>query len=199
MNKIERVLKSDYTPSEADIAHSLSRGSGIVETRFTGRSLSYHIFQANLLGMANRKKLMHVFENVTAIIFTVDLLCYDQALPEETDQNRMMKTLVEFDSIVNSRWFARASIILLLCNVDKFKEKLARSPRDKDWPDNSGGSDDADKAAKYFLWRFNQINKAQLKLYPYLVDLNDITSYRLVLAAVDDIMIRNSLARAVLF
>lgn len=132
---------------------------------------------------SERKKWIHCFENVTSIIFCVALSEYDQVLLEESNQvsstlrkssceadqcspkNRMMESLVLFDSVVNSRWFMRTSIILFLNKVDLFKAKLARSPLGSYFPDYSGGND-ANRAAKYLLWRFNQVNRAHLNLYP---------------------------------
>ena len=76
-----------------------------------------------------------------------------------------MESLVLFDSVVNSRWFMRTSIILFLNKVDLFKAKLARSPLGNYFPDYSGGND-VNRAAKYLLWRFNQVNRAHLNLYP---------------------------------
>jgi guanine nucleotide-binding protein G(i) subunit alpha len=132
---------------------------------------------------SERKKWIHCFENVTSIIFCVALSEYDQVLLEESNQvryalcvslghfanrflqNRMMESLVLFDSVVNSRWFMRTSIILFLNKVDLFKEKLGRSPLGNYFPDYSGGND-VNRAAKYLLWRFNQVNRAHLNLYP---------------------------------
>jgi hypothetical protein len=81
----------------------------------------------------------------------------------------MMESLLLFDSVVNSRWFMRTSIILFLNKVDIFKVKLPRSPLGNYFPDYSGGND-VNKAAKYLLWRFNQVNRAHLNLYPQYVD-----------------------------
>ena len=86
-------------------------------------------------------------------------------LIRELSQNRMMESLVLFDSVVNSRWFMRTSIILFLNKVDLFKIKLGRSPLGSYFPDYSGGND-VNRAAKYLLWRFNQVNRAHLNLYP---------------------------------
>src|SRR6185312_7518734 len=80
----------------------------------------------------------------------------------------MMESLLLFDSVVNSRWFMRTSIILFLNKVDIFKHKLGRSPLGNYFPDYSGGND-VNKAAKYLLWRFNQVNRAHLNLYPQFV------------------------------
>lgn len=136
---------------------------------------------------SERKKWIHCFESVTSIIFCVALSEYDQVLLEESSQvrclagspmgmavmtdnlqNRMMESLLLFDSVVNSRWFVRTSIILFLNKVDIFKQKLGRSPLGNYFPDYSGGND-VNKAAKYLLWRFNQVNRAHLNLYPQYV------------------------------
>ncbi|EDU48131.1 guanine nucleotide-binding protein alpha-3 subunit [Pyrenophora tritici-repentis Pt-1C-BFP] len=107
-------------------------------------------------------------------------------------RNRMMESLVLFDSVVNSRWFMRTSIILFLNKVDLFKAKLARSPLGNYFPDYSGGND-VNRAAKYLLWRFNQVNRAHLNLYPHLTQATDTSHIRLVFAAVKETILQNAL------
>jgi len=77
----------------------------------------------------------------------------------------MVESLLLFDSVVNSRWFMRTSIILFLNKVDIFRAKIPRSPLANHFADYSGGND-ANKAAKFLLWRFNQVNRSYLNLYP---------------------------------
>jgi guanine nucleotide-binding protein G(i) subunit alpha len=120
----------------------------------------------------------------------------------------MMESLVLFDSVVNSRWFMRTSIVLFLNKVDLFKQKLARSPLSNYFPDYSGGND-VNRAAKYLLWRFNQVNRAHLNLYPQYVSIEklqmlfndrssltqatDTSNIRLVFAAVKETILQNAL------
>lgn len=130
---------------------------------------------------SERKKWIHCFENVTSIIFCVALSEYDQVLLEESSQvsqvaalityhgtdwvqNRMMESLVLFDSVVNSRWFLRTSIVLFLNKIDLFRQKLPRSPFSDYFPDYSGGENPT-RAIKYINWRFNQVNRAHLNVY----------------------------------
>ena len=80
-------------------------------------------------------------------------------------QNRMAESLVLFDSVINSRWFLRTSIILFLNKIDVFKNKLPKVPLEKYFPEYTGGAD-INKAAKYILWRFMQANRARLSVYP---------------------------------
>lgn len=159
---------------------------------------------------SERKKWIHCFENVTSIIFCVALSEYDQVLLEEASQvcqsafmlfliyhltslqNRMEESLILFDSVVNSRWFMRTSIVLFLNKVDLFKTKLDRSPLETYFPDYSGGND-VNRAAKYLLWRFNQVNRAHLNLYPHLTQATDTSNVRLVFAAVKETILQNAL------
>ncbi len=77
----------------------------------------------------------------------------------------MLESLVLFESVVNSRWFLRTSIILFLNKIDIFQEKIKKIPMEKFFPDYGGGPDQ-NKAAKYILWRFSQANRAKLVIYP---------------------------------
>jgi guanine nucleotide-binding protein G(i) subunit alpha len=120
----------------------------------------------------------------------VDLSQYDYLVLEESNQSGIMKNLHLFDAVVNSQWFFRASIILLLCNVRHFKEKLNSKPLSNYFPDYSGG-DDVNRASKYLLWRFNQVNRAHLNIYPQLCEPSDNSNMRLVWSVVKETMILN--------
>ena len=83
-------------------------------------------------------------------------------------QNRMIESLVLFESVINSRWFLRTSIILFLNKIDVFKQKLPKVPLERYFQEYTGGPD-INKAAKYILWRFMQKNRARLSVYPQYV------------------------------
>ncbi|KAJ5664224.1 hypothetical protein N7507_004955 [Penicillium longicatenatum] len=190
-DEAKRITSPDYIPNVSDVLRARTKTTGIYETRFTMGQLSIHMFDVG--GQrSERKKWIHCFENVTSIIFCVALSEYDQMLLEESNQNRMMESLVLFDSVVNSRWFMRTSIILFLNKVDLFRQKLPRSPLSNYFPDYSGGND-VNRAAKYLLWRFNQVNRAHLNLYPHLTQATDTTNIRLVFAAVKETILQNAL------
>lgn len=114
---------------------------------------------------SERKKWIHCFEAVNSIIFCVSLSEYDQVLLEESRQNRMMESLVLFESVVNSRWFLRTTIILFLNKIDIFRQKIKKIPLKRYFPDYKGGTD-ANEAARYILERFHQTNRAKLSIFP---------------------------------
>lgn len=73
-----------------------------------------------------RKKWIHCFDDVTAVIFVAAISEYDQVLYEESGQNRMYEALDLFDEICNSRWFKDTSMILFLNKKDLFEQKMKK-------------------------------------------------------------------------
>lgn len=114
---------------------------------------------------SERKKWIHCFGGVTSIIFCVAISEYDQVLLEKDSQNRMVESFILFDSIVNSRWFLKTSVILFLNKIDLFRKKLGKVPFQQYFPDFLDGEDSI-KAVSYILWRFHQLNRAKLNIYP---------------------------------
>lgn len=149
---IDRISDPRFTPSDQDVLRSRVKTTGITETTFIIGDLTYRMFDVG--GQrSERKKWIHCFENVTAIIFLVAISEYDQVLIEDETvvcilysnaryidiqwlltlicpslKNRMQEALTLFDSICNSRWFVKTSIILFLNKIDRFAEKLPVSP-----------------------------------------------------------------------
>ena len=87
---------------------------------------------------SERKKWIHCFEGVTAIIFCVALSGYDLVLAEDEEMNRMMESMKLFDSICNNKWFVETSIILFLNKKDLFEQKIKYSPLSICFPEYKG-------------------------------------------------------------
>lgn len=192
LSDIMRLTKAKYIPTTNDILRTRKKTSGIYDFKFQmGPGLTVHMFDVG--GQrSERKKWIHCFDNVTLIIFCVALSEYDQVLLEENSQNRLEESLTLFDSVVNSRWFARTSIVLFLNKIDVFADKLPYSPLENYFPDYNGG-DNINKAAKYILWRFTQVNRSGLNIYPHVTQATDTSNIELVFAAVKETILENSL------
>lgn len=50
----------------------------------------------------------------------------------------MQESLVLFESVINSRWFLRTSVILFLNKIDLFKQKLPKVPLVQYFPEYTG-------------------------------------------------------------
>ena len=148
---------------------------------------------------SERKKWIHCFENVTTILFLVAISEYDQLLFEDETVNRMQEALTLFDSICNSRWFIKTSIILFLNKIDRFKEKLPVSPMQNYFPDYDGtfftsstirltlpGGADYAAACDYILNRFVSLNQAETKqIYTHFTCATDTMQIKFVMGAVN--------------
>ena len=111
--------------------------TGIIETQFTYKGLHFKMFDVG--GQrSERKKWIHCFEGVTAIIFCVALSGYDLVLAEDEEMNRMMESMKLFDSICNNKWFVETSIILFLNKKDLFEQKIKYSPLSICFPEYKG-------------------------------------------------------------
>lgn len=136
-DSIDRIAQPNYLPTDQDVLRSRVKTTGITETTFIIGDLTYRMFDVG--GQrSERKKWIHCFENVTTILFLVAISEYDQLLLEDETVNRMQEALTLFDSICNSRWFVKTSIILFLNKIDRFREKLPVSPMRNYFPDYEG-------------------------------------------------------------
>ncbi|KAJ6556395.1 heterotrimeric G-protein alpha subunit, GPA3-like protein [Mycena capillaripes] len=188
---IHRIAAPTYVPSEEDVLRARARSTSIIETRFWMGDLMIHMFDVG--GQrSERKKWIHCFESVTSIIFCTALSEYDQVLEEERRVNRMRESLYLFESVINSRWFLRTSVILFLNKIDVFKRKLPKIPLGRYFPEYAGGND-LQKAAKYILWKFMQENRAKLTVYPHVTQATNTKNIRLVFAAVKETILQNAL------
>ncbi|PWN46267.1 putative guanine nucleotide-binding protein alpha-1 subunit [Ceraceosorus guamensis] len=191
-DSVERMAQPNYLPTDQDVLRSRVKTTGITETHFQIGELNYKLFDVG--GQrSERKKWIHCFENVTAIIFLVAISEYDQLLYEDQNVNRMQEALTLFDSICNSRWFVRTSIILFLNKIDLFQQKLPMSPMSDYFSDYTGGSD-YKAACEYILNRFVSLNQSEAKtVYSHFTCATDTNQIKFVLSAVNDIIIQVNL------
>ena len=166
-NKVEEITKPDYLPSDADILRSRVRTSGIVEEKYNIEGVTFSMYDVG--GQRNeRKKWIHCFENVTAVIFVASLSAYDQVLYEDENTNRMQEAINLFGQICNEDWFRETSIILFMNKKDLFQEKIrVVNPKEvtapngtKPWADYQAELGDEEAGYEYFGEKFMAMNLA---------------------------------------
>jgi guanine nucleotide-binding protein G(i) subunit alpha len=191
LSEVLRFAGPSYVPTDIDVLHSRVKTTGITETKFKVDKLTYRMFDVG--GQrSERKKWIHCFDNVTAVVFLVAISAYDQKLVEDEDVNRMTEALNLFESTCNSKWFANTSFILFLNKIDLFKEKLATSPLSDYFPDFTQGNN-YEKATEYFITKFKGLNHTPKQIYHYLTCATDTSQIKFVMAAVNDIIIQGNL------
>lgn len=193
LNALDRISQPSYIPSQQDLLRTRVKTTGIIETQFSFKNLHFKMFDVG--GQrSERKKWIHCFEGVTAIIFCVALSGYDLVLAEDEEMNRMVESMKLFDSICNSKWFVSTSIILFLNKVDLFKEKIAHSPLAICFPEYNGPNTYED-ASNYIRMKFENLNKRkdQKEIYTHLTCATDTGNIQFVFDAVTDVIIKNNL------
>jgi len=178
--------------------------SGIVIEQFTlkgddGHDVQFEMYDVG--GQQNeRRKWIHCFDEVTAVIFVAAISEFDQVMYEDSTQNRLMDSLELFEEIVNSRWFERKSFILFLNKRDLFQAKIARKDIRQEiepgvflFDDYHGGCDYA-AGVHYLIGQFLKRNHNRKRdVYYHVTVATDKNNIRTVFDACREIVLRDSL------
>lgn len=191
--KIDEIKMPNYLPDKDDILYSRVRTSGIVTEKYVIDGTTFEMYDVG--GQRNeRKKWIHCFEGVTAVIFVAAISEYDQKLFEDSSTNRMIEALALFEDIAKNEFFLKSSLILFLNKVDLFGEKVKQFPIKDAFPDYVGKEGDAKAGAEYFTKAFMARNKvAGRVVYSHLTCATDTKNVRVVFDACKDIILRENL------
>ncbi|SCV02331.1 LANO_0F16820g1_1 [Lachancea nothofagi CBS 11611] len=192
---IHKFATPGYVCSDEDILKGRIKTTGITETSFNIGSSNFKVLDAG--GQrSERRKWIHCFQGITAVLFVLAVSEYDQMLFEDERVNRMHESIMLFDTLLNSRWFANTPFILFLNKTDIFKEKLTRSPIRQHFPHYQGRVNDAEAGLKHFENIFLGLNKSQRPIYVHRTCATDPQSMRFVLTAVADLIIQQNLKKS---
>ena len=196
---IERIGDEDYEPTVNDVLRSRVRTSGIVEERYVIDNGQFVMYDVG--GQRNeRKKWIHCFENVTAVIFVAAISEYDQVLYEDHTQNRMVEALNLFDEICNLQWFTNTSMILFLNKRDLYEAKIAsvdiRDKATNRFLDYEGGCD-GEAGKEYFTRKFKECNKSdEKKVFHHVTCATDTDNVDVVFHSCTEIILKENLGNA---
>ena len=101
-NGVERISAAGYEPTEQDVLRSRVCTRGIAQSDFTIRGTKFSMFDVGGQRSA-RRKWIHLFDNVHAVVFVAALPEYDQVLFEDETMNRMDEALQLFDQARSPR------------------------------------------------------------------------------------------------
>ncbi|KAB0407375.1 hypothetical protein E2I00_016741 [Balaenoptera physalus] len=163
LNDLERIAAPDYVPTVEDILRSRDMTTGIVENKFTFKELTFKMVDVG--GQrSERKKWIHCFEGVTAIIFCVELSGYDLKLYEDNQTK------------------------------DLLAQKIRRIPLTVCFPEYSGQNtyEEAAVYIQRQFEDLNR-NKETKEIYSHFTCATDTSNIQFVFDAVTDVIIQNNL------
>ncbi|ELR11181.1 guanine nucleotidebinding protein alpha-1 subunit [Acanthamoeba castellanii str. Neff] len=131
---------------------------------------------------SERRKWMHCFQDVTAVIFCVALSEYDLKLYEDDSTMRMEDSVKLFKEVCNNKWFKETAMIIFLNKKDIFEEKIQKV--------DLSVRKDYDKAVHYIKEKFKAQNEnVRKELYFHCTCATDTSNIEVVFDAVKDIII----------
>ncbi|CAM9307118.1 unnamed protein product, partial [Ectocarpus fasciculatus] len=199
LDGMSRIMQPQYVATPQDILHIRIRSSGIVVDKYCIDGTTFEMYDVG--GQRNeRKKWIHCFDNVTAVIYVAALSEYNQGMFEDANTNRMTEAVNLFQGICSNSYFERSSIILFLNKKDLFAEKLATNPinHTKEWSDFKGACT-FDRGVSYFLEkasgecgkrRFNAANTAKKTVYHHVTCATDSENIEVVFNSCKDTVLR---------
>ncbi|KAG5244060.1 guanine nucleotide-binding protein [Salix suchowensis] len=132
MDNLQRLSDPNYIPTKDDVLYARVRTTGVVEIQFSpvGENKKsgevYRLFDVG--GQRNeRRKWIHLFEGVTAVIFCAAISEYDQTY-SRMKQNRMIETKELFEWVLKQPCFEKTSFMLFLNKFDIFEKKVLKAP-----------------------------------------------------------------------
>jgi len=188
-----KFIDTEFIPALDDILRARERTSGIVETTFVVKETNFKMVDVG--GQrSERKKWIHCFEDVTAIIYCVALNEYDMKLWEDQTVNRMKESLELFEQICNSKWFTKTAIILFLNKFDLFQEKITRVDLNELFPSYAGGKD-VEKAQLFIQDQFIALNKnPKKKIFAHVTTATDTENVKIVFNVAREVIISQNFA-----
>ncbi|PBP21447.1 G protein alpha subunit [Diplocarpon rosae] len=195
---LDRLISKEFIPTDQDVLRARLRTTGITETVFDLGNLQYRMFDVG--GQrSERKKWIHCFENVNALMFLAAISGYDQCLAEDKDGNQMQEALMLWESIANSHWFKKSSLILFLNKIDLFRKKVTISPITKfGFSDFQGDTKDPQQTSKYFMDKFVGLNRnPSREVYSHFTNATDTDLLKVTMASVQDMIIQKNLQKLV--
>ena len=116
-------MMADYDQSIEDSLKCRVRTTGMIEYSYDIKDNEFVLYDVG--GQRNeRKKWIHHFADVAAVLFICALNHYHCVLFEDEKKNAMHEAVELFREICNSKWFRKSEMILFLNKDDLFREKL---------------------------------------------------------------------------
>jgi len=169
LKHLPRFTEPGFVPSAEDAVMARVRTTGIVNTELVhtlgvsepkaeGEPDALKFQVVDVGGQRNeRKKWMHCFDDVRAILFVVNLAGFNQVLFEDSAKNRLHEELELFEQISSNALFADVPLLLFLNKKDLFEQMISGgADLRKAFPHYAGARGDTPAALRYVMETFRR-------------------------------------------
>ena len=195
IENLDRVGESNYEPTDQDVLRTRVKTTGVSSIEFTFKKVQFRMFDVG--GQrSERKKWIHCFDNVTAIMFVVSIAEYDQVLEEDGVTNRMMESMELFENIVNNTYFKKKSFIVFFNKKDLFEKKIQDKSIKDTFPEYTGDPKSFTESSEYLVKAYLGKNRGECSersMYPHLTTATDTEHVKFVFVTVADIILTQCL------
>lgn len=189
-DQIEKLCDENYIPSDDDVLHVRIKTSGLIKEDFKIENLKFRLHDVG--GQRNeRRKWIHCFEDVTAVIFITAISEYDQVCYEDEETNRMVESLNLFEELANSRWFVNTAMILFLNKQDLFDKKFSEVPLRTCFPDWNGTT--REEAYDFIKEKFTSRLSRRRDIFSHVTTATESDNIYKVFHAVRHIIVKSQL------
>jgi len=197
LNNVARICSSNYSPNEEDVIQARVRTSGIAEMKFVISGVWFLIVDVG--GQrGERKKWIHCFDGVEAVLFVAAISEYDQVVQEDDSTNRVLEAVGLFSDICNLGTFRKTSIILFLNKSDIFEEKIRNKVPGLEviFPQYDKGFD-VEAAIEFLVDRFLEVQSDDIEreIYCHVTCATNKENVSVIFDAVRDVVIKQNLAK----
>ncbi|XP_046567236.1 LOW QUALITY PROTEIN: guanine nucleotide-binding protein G(t) subunit alpha-2-like [Haliotis rubra] len=194
LENMDRICRKNFIPNIQDIMYIRNPTLGVQEHVFSIDNLTYRVI--DVAGQKSlRKKWIHFFEGVTAVIFFASLSGYDEVLEEDTSINNLQDSLQAFHEVSHNHFLEKTDFILFLNKRDLFMEKVRKTSIRKCFP-TFDGDNQPDTCLKYIREQFLQHKPGHKQVYIHVSCAIDVQMMKDILSNVVDIIVELNLRKA---
>mmetsp|Transcript_20633 Transcript_20633/g.26756 ORF Transcript_20633/g.26756 Transcript_20633/m.26756 type:complete len:367 (+) Transcript_20633:61-1161(+) len=167
LSNLDRVLHQQYVPNFADLVYLRVPTVGVNVARIYVHDIPFEIYDVGGQ-QSERRKWVHFFDDVNAIIFVTALDEFDQLSTEKGHtMNCLMRSLGIFSEICQIESFYNIPLLIFFNKIDLFTEKIQKQDINSipEFSSFSGEVKNATVAVRYFMYLFmkqNRITKRNL-------------------------------------
>ncbi|KAI9203300.1 guanine nucleotide-binding protein G(o) subunit alpha [Polychytrium aggregatum] len=197
MQNCSRICSPDFQPTHQDALFVRIMTSTISENRFTINGMQYRIYDVG--GQrSERRKWMHYFDDVKAVLFVSAIGSYDQTISEDKATNRMVESINVFQNICNNPLMIKTPMLIFFNKIDLLAPKLKdpTKPLNKYFPEFTGRNE-IEAVKTFFRAKFDAVNQTPERIiYYYYTHATDTNQIKSILKVVTLVIMQMNLATA---